>query len=111
AGDAHERASEVWRADGGGFVGENAGVKLLRQPDQRSVPHAIAEAQTFEIYLGAQLQRGTGLDRNGRGERVRQHAVGQARHHAQMLADLLVVRDVQVVKLRAVVVAGEARQL
>ena len=50
-------------------------------------------------------------DGNGRREGVRLHRVWKAGHHAQVLAQGLVVRQIEVVELRAVVVAGQPRQL
>ena len=64
------------------------------------------KAQALEIDLYAQLDR-AGDQRDFGGEAVGLRAVGIAAHHPQVLADRVVVADVQIVQLGAIVVADQ----
>ena len=100
-------------AGSGRFVGENAGVELLRQPAPVVVHafDAIGEVESLVIHFDAQMHGLAGGDGDGRREGVGLRRVGHAGHHAQMFADGLVVREVEVVELGAVVVADQPGQL
>src|SRR5688572_2450451 len=106
----HERAGEVGQAWCRGFVGENAGIEQLRQPLPRGSADAVGEVQSFVVHVDAQLDRHAISNGNWRREGVGGHLVGQRRHDAQMLT-AFVARDVEIMKLAAVVVADQSCHL
>src|SRR5258708_7440423 len=63
--------------------------------------------EPLKIGLDAQMHRLVSRNRDGRREGVGLRRVRRAGHHAQIFADGLVVREMQVMKLRTVVVTNE----
>ena len=71
----------------------------------------VGEAEPLVVHFDAQMHPMARRDSERRREHVGLHLVWQTGHHAQVFADALVVRDVEIVELRAVVVADESRHL
>ena len=55
AADAGEGTCEIRQARRGGFVGEDACVKYLRQPVPSRSADAIGETEAFEVDFGSQF--------------------------------------------------------
>ena len=71
----------------------------------------VAEAEPLVIHFDSEMHAPARRDRDWRREDIGLDLVGQTGHHAQVFADALVMRDVEIVELRAVVVADETRHL
>ena len=71
----------------------------------------IGEVQPLVVDLDAEMHGPAGGNGDRRGESVGLGRVGRARHHAEMLAERFVVRKMEIMELRAVVVADEPRSL
>ncbi len=71
----------------------------------------VAKAQALVIHFDLEMHAPARRDRDWRCEDIGLDLVGHTGHHAKVLADALVVRDVEIVELRAVVVADETRHL
>ena len=110
---ADKCAGEIWCARNARFIRKYARVELLRQPAPVFVHtfDTIREVKPLVINLHPQMHRLADGDGDGRREGVGLRRVRRAGHHAQMFASLFIVRDVEVMKLRAVVVADQARHL
>src|SRR6185437_8863654 len=106
-----ECSGEIRIAGRTGFVGKDRRIELLRQ----SLPLAVADppgkAETLEIDLRPKVNRLAGRYRNFRRERIGLNIVGIRRPYTQILAQRLVRRDVEVMKLCAVVIQDQARDL
>ena len=80
-GPGFEGAGEIGLAGRGRFVGENAGVELLRQPAPVVVHafDAIGEVESLVIHLDAQMHGLAGGNGDGRREGVGLRRVRQRR--------------------------------
>ena len=94
-----------------GLVGEDARVELLRQPLPVATLHLISKVEPLVVHLDAEAHAPASRNRKRRREHIGLDLVRQARHHAHVFADRLVMRDVEIVELRAVVVADESGHL
>src|SRR6185436_7940478 len=106
AGHADEGTGKVGIARDGGFVREDAGVEHFGYPVPGSGADTPGETQPLQVDFDAQLDAARWNLHRGR-EGVRLRRVRRARHHPYVPAHLLVVRYMQIVELRRVVVTHE----
>ena len=111
ATNAHKGAGEIRCARSRRLVRQDACIQWTGQARPFASLDAVCEIETLEIHFHAQMHRRSRGNPGRRAEGIRLDLVGQARHDADVLTQLRVVGDVEVVKLRAVVITDQAGHL
>src|ERR1035437_1788150 len=111
ATNADKGTGEIGRSRRRRLVRQDARIQWTGQPGPLAAGDAVREIEALEIDFHAQMHRRSRGNPDRRAENIRLKLVGQTRHDPDVLTQLRIVRDVEVVKLAAAVIADQAGHL